>query len=179
MMSRVLLITGATGKQGGAVINALLSSPAKSQFTILAVTRNPSSPSALKLAKKSDNIKLVEGNLDNVSGIFESASKVTSEPVWGAFSVQVPFGNGATAVTEEIQGKALVDEAVKRGVKHFVYTSADRHGDKSSSNPTNVPHFISKHNIEQHLVKKTSDGKMTWTILRPVAFFVSFLTSIP
>lgn len=33
-----------------------------------------------------------------------------------------------------------------------------------------MPHFASKHNIEQHLTKKTSDTDMAWTILRPVAF---------
>jgi len=51
----------------------------------------------------------------------------------------------------------------------FVYTSVDRQGDKSDSNPTYVPHFASKHKIEMYL-KEKADGKMTWTILRPVAF---------
>jgi uncharacterized protein YbjT (DUF2867 family) len=34
-----------------------------------------------------------------------------------------------------------------------------------------VPHFITKHNIEQHLRIKTKGTNMTWTVLRPVAFF--------
>jgi len=50
-----------------------------------------------------------------------------------------------------------------------VYTSVDRQGDKSDSNPTYVPHFASKHKIEMYL-KEKADGKMTWTVLRPVAF---------
>ena len=72
--------------------------------------------------------------------------------------------------TEETQGKGLVDEALKHGVKHFVYSSVDRGGEKSIDNPTNIPHFITKHNIERHLIEKTKDGQMDWTILRPVAF---------
>jgi nucleoside-diphosphate-sugar epimerase len=64
----------------------------------------------------------------------------------------------------------MVDGALAAGVKFFVYTSVERGGnDKSYDNPTNVPHFISKHNIEHHLVENAGD-KMQWTILRPVAF---------
>jgi uncharacterized protein YbjT (DUF2867 family) len=33
-----------------------------------------------------------------------------------------------------------------------------------------VPHFITKHNIEQHLFAKSKGSNMTWTVLRPVAF---------
>lgn len=51
----------------------------------------------------------------------------------------------------------------------FVYTSVDRQGDKSDSNPTFVPHFASKHEVELYL-KEKAEGKMTWTILRPTAF---------
>ena len=86
-MSRALLISGATGKQGGAVINALLSENA--DFEILGVTRNAKSASAQKLLQKSPKIKLVEGNLDDPVDIFKKAKQATSLPVWGVFSVQV------------------------------------------------------------------------------------------
>lgn len=82
-----ILVTGATGKQGSSVINALLA--AKTQFQILALTRNVSSPSAKALAAKSSNVILVEGNLDDADSIFRNAQKVTSLPIWGVFSVQV------------------------------------------------------------------------------------------
>jgi uncharacterized protein YbjT (DUF2867 family) len=75
---------------------------------------------------------------------------------------------------EEKQGKAIVDEALKSSVKFFVYTSADRHGEDSLTNPTDVPHFITKHNIEHHLINKAKGTDMVWTILRPTAFFDNF-----
>jgi len=175
-MSKVILITGATGKQGGATINALLNSPEAKAFTLLAVTRNAESESAKKLKDK--GVKIVQGDLNDVPSIFESAKKVTSQPIWGVFSVQLAMGKGASAKSEEAQGKALVDGALENGVKMFVYTSVDRGGDdKSFDNPTDVPHFISKYHIEHHLVEKAK-GKMDYTILRPVAFFdVSFILS--
>jgi uncharacterized protein YbjT (DUF2867 family) len=86
-MSRTVLITGATGKQGGSLVAALLK--AKADFEILAVTRFASSGGAHKLQAKSPNIKLVEGNLDEPERIFDNAHKVTSHPIWGVFSVQV------------------------------------------------------------------------------------------
>lgn len=86
-MSRTVLITGATGKQGGSVVAALLG--AESNFEILAVTRDASSDQAQKLQKQSPKIKIVQGNLDEPECIFTNAHKVTSEPIWGVFSVQV------------------------------------------------------------------------------------------
>ncbi|KAL5591846.1 hypothetical protein FOVSG1_010735 [Fusarium oxysporum f. sp. vasinfectum] len=150
-MSRNLLITGATGKQGGSVVEAVLSRFSK-EFTILAVTRNAQSPSALRLAKKSSAVKLVEGNLDDVPSLFRAAKKVASGPIWGVYSVQAAVTKGTTFEGEMRQGKALIDESIKNDVKHFVYSSVDRGGNERSwSNPTPIPHFKSKHQIEHYL----------------------------
>ncbi|RKK88075.1 hypothetical protein BFJ68_g13744 [Fusarium oxysporum] len=165
-MSRTILISGATGKQGGAVLDRLVKRNA--DVEILAVSRNPNSPSAQKLLKKSSNIKLVQGDLSDATTIFKNASEVTKQPIWGVFSVQSPMGQGDGA--EVAQGKGLVDAALDAGVKFFVYTSVDRHGEDSLHNPTQVPHFITKHEIEKHLISRTTGTDMQWFIIRPVAF---------
>src|SRR5579864_4224334 len=108
-MSKTLLITGATGKQGGAVINALIASPLSPPVTILALTRNPDSAAAKALVAKSPAIKLVTGDLDNPAAIFTSAG--TS--IWGVFSVQIFRPGHAGAEREERQSKALVDAALE------------------------------------------------------------------
>ncbi|KAF4925687.1 NmrA-like family domain-containing protein 1 [Colletotrichum viniferum] len=177
-MSRALLITGATGKQGGAVINALLARQ-PSDFLLLAVTRNAKSASAKSLAAKSKNIKLVEGDLDATPALFASAKAAAGTvPLWGVFSVQALQTNSKNAGLETTQGKALVDESIKAGVQHFVYSSVERGGDERSwSNPTPVPHFRTKHQIEHHLRDSTANGKspMGWTIIRPVIFMDNLL----
>ncbi|KAL4873700.1 hypothetical protein BDV12DRAFT_182080 [Aspergillus spectabilis] len=149
-MSKTILITGATGKQGCSVLSNL--SQQDSDVEILAVTRD-----------------LVQGNLDQPEEIFETAKKATSQPIWGVYSVQLANFGGKSDI-EETQGKGLVDAALKNNVKHFVYSSVDRGGDASLDNPTAIPHFRTKHNIELHLISKTKGTDMTWTILRPVAF---------
>lgn len=168
-MSKGLLITGATGQQGGATIDALLSHPSITSCTILAVTRNPSSPSAQVLTSKAPNIKLIQGDLNDAPALFRTA-KAVHPNIWGVFSVQVPMGKGATPQTEETQGKALVDAALANNVQQFVYASIERGGPDSYNNPTPIPHFISKHNIEHHLVDNAKGTDMSYTILRPVAF---------
>lgn len=77
-------------------------------------------------------------------------------------------------IIEEKQGRDLVDAALRNDVKHFVYSSVDRHGARSIENPTNIPHFVSKHNIEHHLLNQARGTGMNWTILRPVAFMENF-----
>lgn len=187
-MSRAILITGATGQQGGAVLNALIARQ-PSDFLLLAVTRNAQSPSAKRLAAKSPSIRLVEGDLNNVPGLFKSATKAAGTiPLWGVYSVQVSMGSGVTLEGEVRQGKAMIDESIKAGIKHFVYSSVDRGGNERSwDNPTPVPHFKTKHEIEHHLRNFTAptDSKkdttsptagstitntMGWTILRPAIF---------
>ena len=86
-MSRSVLICGATGTQGGAVISKLLEENA--DFEILAVTRDANSRSAQRLLAKSSKVKLVQGNLAQPSAIFKTAGEVTDLPIWGVFSVQV------------------------------------------------------------------------------------------
>ncbi|KAJ5295255.1 hypothetical protein N7508_010076 [Penicillium antarcticum] len=165
----IVLITGATGKQGGSVINSLIEKDAS--FKILAVTRDVNSAPAKKVAQKSSNITLIQGNLDDPGAIFENVKRETSEPVWGVFSVQTANPRNDD---ERRQGIALVDESLKQDVKFFVYSSVDRGGPKSDTNPTPVPHFIHKHEIEKHLEEKTRGTSMDWTILRPVAFYENF-----
>ncbi|GKU05739.1 family protein 1 [Fusarium langsethiae] len=172
-MSRAILITGATGKQGGAVINALLAK-SSSDFLLLAVTRNKESASAKNLAAKSSNIRFVEGHLDSIPALFQAAKRAAGNvPIWGVYSVQLSMGKGVTLEGEVRQGKGLIDESTKAGVKHFNYSSVDRGGDeKSWTDATVVPHFKTKYEIEHHLRDSTNNGRssMSWTILRPTTF---------
>ncbi|SCO82669.1 related to nucleoside-diphosphate-sugar epimerases [Fusarium oxysporum] len=160
-MSRAILVTGATGNQGGAVIDAVLSRK-PSDFLLLGVTRNAKSPSAQSLAAKStSSIRLVEGDLDSTARLFESAKQVAGTvPLWGV--------------------AVMIDESIKAGVQHFVYSSVERGGDERSwDNPTPVPHFKTKHEIEHYLRDTTARKSMGWTILRPVIFMDNLVPGFP
>ncbi|RYP29535.1 hypothetical protein DL766_005339 [Monosporascus sp. MC13-8B] len=160
---KAILVTGATGKQGGATIDALLNAGALGQHRLLAVTRNPGSGAAKKLEAK--GVKVIQGDFRDVPGIFSNAKAALGGTA---------IGKGASSELEEVQGKALVDAALSNKVKFFVYSSVDRGGERSFDNPTVVPHFISKHNVEHHLVDSARTTDMQWTILRPTALMENF-----
>ncbi|KAK4543112.1 hypothetical protein LTR36_005889 [Oleoguttula mirabilis] len=160
--ARRLVVTGATGKQGGALISALLSKPSQ-PFEIYALTRNKTSKGAQALARK-PNVHVIEGDFKDPGAIFKQV-----ENPWGFFSVTMPM----SAVKEEKDGKAMTSAAIEAGVEHIVFTATERGGQtKSDTEPTNVPHFISKFNIEKDIVVRAAQSKQgtTWTFLRPVAF---------
>lgn len=168
-MAKSILVTGATGKQGGAVLTALANN---ADFTILAVTRNASGESAQKLKSKGNNVTVVQGDLNDVPALFNNAREAAKSPIWGVYSVQLSQGTGVTHEGEIKQGKDMIDESIKAGVKHFVYSSVERGGDEASwENPTPVPHFQSKYDIERYLRDKA--GSMGWTILRPGEWLLS------
>lgn len=175
MAIRKILVTGATGKQGGAVVNALLAKPPPFDHEILALTRKTSSPVAQKLASN-PKVSLIEGDLSDCSAIF------AQEPsIWGVFSVQVPYmaqPKGSPKDIEATQGKSLVDAALASGVSHFVYSSVGSGGpnvaEKEEKLNLKVPHFVSKYAVEKHLKEKAEGSQMSYTILQPVAFMDNF-----
>jgi nucleoside-diphosphate-sugar epimerase len=149
--TKAILVCGATGKQGGAVLKSLATQSDSSSYTLLAVTRDTKSKSAERITETYPDVKLVQGNLDDVPALFASAKAVLKEAgkpeqIWGVYSVQISMGPGTSVDGEIKQGNDLIDESVSEGVTHFVYSSVDRGGNsRSFENPTPIPHFQTKY----------------------------------
>lgn len=152
---RIVLITGATGKQGGAVARHLQGKG----FAIRAMTRKPDSDAARALADA--GAEVVKGDLDDAASL-EPALR----DAWGVFAVQNTWEAGVEG--EEAQGKRLAEVARKAGVQHYVYTSVG-----SAHRRTGIPHFENKWRIEETI---RGLGFPSTVILRPV-FFMENLTS--
>jgi uncharacterized protein YbjT (DUF2867 family) len=147
-----IFVTGATGKQGGAVARNLIANG----FMVKALTRDPSSAAAASL--KSKQIQLIKGDL-NEPGTYSSHLK----NVHGIFSVQA-LENG---IEKEIdQGISLANLAKEYGIRHFLYSSV-----AGADLRTGIPHWESKFKIETHI--KQLD--MSHTIIRPAFLFENFL----
>ena len=168
MSTKNYLIVGATGKQGGAVLDSLLKGPSSSTIHIFALTRNADSSRAKSLSAI-PQVSVIVGD----PAIPEPIFAATGSSLDGVFCMTVPDGK----VSEEDQAKALIDASIKYRVKHFVFSSADRGGPLSDTNPTTVPNLLSKHNIEEYL-KEQAEGRMTWSILRPSTFMDMLTTDI-
>jgi uncharacterized protein YbjT (DUF2867 family) len=141
-----VVVTGSTGKQGGAVARGLLERGHK----VRAVTRDPNSKQAKLLANA--GAALVAASLGDAAGIKGALEGATS-----LFAVTTPF-EGTDA--EIRQGIAAADAAKAAGV-HLVFTSVG-----SANQQTGIPHFDSKYEVEKHIAKVGVRA----TILAPVAF---------
>lgn len=146
---RRVLVTGATGKQGGAVASHLLES---GDFGVRALTRDPAQPAARALAER--GAEVVEGDLDDRASVERSVSGV-----YGVFSVQNFWETGFDREVE--QGVRLADAAREADVEHFVYSSV-----ASADRDTGLAHFDSKWRIENHI----RELGLPYTIFRPVFF---------
>jgi len=152
---RIILISGATGQQGGATARAL----AGKGFKIRALTRNPDSDAAKALA--ATGAELVKGDLDD-----EASIKAALAGAWGAYAVQNTWTAGVEG--EEAQGHRFAKLARAAGVQHFVYASV-----ASADRKTGIPHFDNKYRVEETV---RSLGFTSYAIIRPV-FFMENLPS--
>jgi uncharacterized protein YbjT (DUF2867 family) len=150
--SKPILVTGATGQQGGAVARALL---AKGQ-QVRVMTRHLEKAASLAKA----GAEVVQGDLTN-----QAILQMALRGVYGVFAMSTPFEDGMEA--EVRQGTMLADAAKQAGITHYVYTSVG-----SAHRNTGIPHFDSKWKVEQHI----RQIGLPATILRPVWFMENFTT---
>src|SRR6516225_5659885 len=149
---KTLLITGATGRQGGAVIRRLL----PKGWRLRALTRNSTNSAAQELARK--GIEVVQGDLEDPPSLEHAA-----RGVYGVYSVQDFWSVG---VKREVrQGKNLADAAKKAGVVHFVYSSAG-----GAERNSGITHFETKWEVEKHI----RGLKQPATVFRPAAFMETY-----
>jgi uncharacterized protein YbjT (DUF2867 family) len=140
-----VVVTGSTGKQGGAVARGLLERGHK----VRAVTRDPNSGQAKSLANA--GATLVAASLDDTAALTKALEGATS-----LFAMTTPSGGAG----ETRQGVAAADAAKAAGA-HLVFTSVG-----SANRQTGIPHFDSKYEVEKHIAEVGVGA----TILAPVYF---------
>jgi uncharacterized protein YbjT (DUF2867 family) len=145
---RVILVSGATGQQGGSVARNLL----ERGFAVRALTRDTEKAAAKELVDL--GAEVVSGDLEDRASIERVLAGV-----YGVFSVQQFWEVGVEG--EVGQGILLADAAKEAGVEHLVYSSVG-----SAHRETGIPHFDSKWEVEEHV---RASG-VPYTVLRPVFF---------
>lgn len=127
-----ILVVGATGKQGGAAISALLASPNSSSLSLHFLTLNTTSTKALQLVNL--GATAVKGDLEDVEAI-----SLALEGMDRAFFMT----DADSGEEKEIQqGKNFVDAAKEAGVGHLVFTSSC-----AADTAVDVPRFRSKYEV--------------------------------
>jgi uncharacterized protein YbjT (DUF2867 family) len=156
MDGKLIVVTGATGQQGGATARHLLAQG----WRVRGLTRDPQSAASQALAAA--GAEVIAANMDDRASLDRAFAGA-----YGVFSVQ-NFWLPEVGVEGEIrQGKTVADAAKAAGVQHFVYTSVG-----GAERKTGVVHFDSKWEIEEYVQALGLPA----TVLRPV-FFMENLAS--
>jgi uncharacterized protein YbjT (DUF2867 family) len=151
--SKLVLVTGATGNQGGAVVQALLTQ----SHQVRALTRNSASPDAQRLSEQ--GVEIAVGEFSDYDSLVRAVSGVDA-----VYAMNTPLEQGVEK--ETAQGIAVTDAAKAAGVGHLVYSSVI-----SADRVTGIPHFDSKYAVEKHI----KSSAVPYTIIAPVFFMDNLL----
>jgi taspase (threonine aspartase 1) len=167
----IITVTGATGSQGGAVVQALLK---RGKFRVRAVTRNPESSAAKALA--SQGCEVVKADMTDKASLVKAF-----DGAHGAFLVTDFWASCQCNAEKEIeQGCRLADAAKEAGLKHVVWSTLEDPRpfldssvpDLSDAPGRKVAHYETKEEI-QHYIDKTG---VPATHLMTSAFYNNVIT---
>jgi len=154
-----ILVTGATGKQGGATARRLLADGRP----VRALVRDPAAPAAAELAAA--GAELVRGDFDDPASLPPALDGVGA--VFGIPPVAIG-PRGPEAGAEVTRGRALIDAAAAAGIEQIVFSTVAS-ASVTSTGPTGS---AGKALIEQYL----RDHITRPTVLRPVRFMTNYLS---
>lgn len=154
----LILVTGATGAQGGSVVRHLL---ARNEFKIRCLTRNPDSDQAAALRQA--GAEVIKGDLEDAGSL-----RAALAGCYGAFGVTnywEHFGR------EYDQGRNLVDAVAESGVQHFVFSTLP-YAKKITNGALEVPHLDTKGMLEEYARQRIPET----TFVHVAYYFDNFLT---
>lgn len=144
-----IMVTGATGHQGGAVLNALRGSGHK----LFGLTRHLESEKVKTLEKR--GVTMVQGDFHNPDSLKKAFQNMDS-----VFLVSTHFETGVAI--ETVNAVNAIDAACDEGVTHLLFSSV-----ANANKRTGVPHFDSKWRVEEYL----KDTGINYTIVAPAYFY--------
>jgi uncharacterized protein YbjT (DUF2867 family) len=144
----VVVVTGATGRQGGAVVRHLLSDG----WRVRAVTRSPGSDRARALARR--GVEVVPADMGDLDAVRRACTDA-----YGVYSVQNPMVAGEEG--EALQGRNVATAAADAGVAHLVY---------GSGGPGTPGTGVAAWDVKLEVAEYARSLGLPVTVLRPMAF---------
>ncbi len=162
-----VLVTGATGMQGGAAARALL----RAGHPVTAFVRNPSSAPAQALARQ--GAALATGDMNDLASL-EAASTGHD----AVFSMQMPSHDPADPGSEQRHAHNVATAAKRAGVTQIIHTSVsatgwrNQHPDIEDIHPVMAAYWDQKEAAEDAIRQA---GLEHWTIFKPALYMEDFL----
>lgn len=141
---KIITVFGATGNQGGSVIDSILSDPkASAEFSIRAITRDVNKPKAQALAER--GAELATADLNDASSV-----RAAIKGSYGVYAV-TNYWEKLDAELEFQQGKTIADASKAEGVQHLLWSSLLNVKELTKGAFPNVYHFDSKARVEAYI----------------------------
>ncbi|KAJ5512030.1 hypothetical protein PEX2_028020 [Penicillium expansum] len=145
-MAKVLVVFGATGNQGGSIIDSVINDPVlANEYRVRAVTRNTSSPAALAL-KQTGKVDVVEGDAEDTSSL-----KRVLQGAHTIYSLTTTIYDERLEERELSQGKAIADAAVATGAQFLIFSTLCHITRVSSGKYDKGRHFDCKAEVEDYI----------------------------
>ena len=154
MEATKVLVTGVTGQQGGAVVDALLSGE-YGTYEVYGMTRDTESDRAAALAGR--GVHVVAGDMNDRASLDAALEGMDS-----AYLVTTFFEEGPEQ--EAAQGRRFVDACIDADVGFVVYSSV------AGADTAPLDHFASKARVEESLAA----SGLEWFVVRPAYFMQNF-----
>jgi uncharacterized protein YbjT (DUF2867 family) len=166
-MSKTLAIFGATGQQGGSVLNYVLNDPDLStQYKLRAITRDPSRPAAKALETK--GVEIVQADADDISSL-----KRALQGTHTVFAVTSSTLDDQRRTREIAQGKGIADTAVAVGASYLIFSTLPHVTRISNGKYTHVDSFDVKAEVEDYIRSLPIKS----AFYAPGSFMQNFLTA--
>ncbi|KAI6787662.1 hypothetical protein KC363_g9029 [Hortaea werneckii] len=166
---KLLTIFGATGNQGGSIIDVVLASPDLStKYALRGITRDPSSAKSRALA--SQGVDMVQADLNDVASLQKAI-----QGAYGAFGV-TDFWAVMSKEVEFQQGRNLFEAAKAAGVEHYVWSSLPWAEKLTGGVLRHVDHFDSKAMVEEYV--EENKGEMVVSYYMPAMFLTMIKTLV-
>ncbi|KAF3017797.1 hypothetical protein E8E14_009673 [Neopestalotiopsis sp. 37M] len=147
-MSRIIAVTGATGSQGGGVVNVMKNTPG---WKVRAITRNVDSEAAKKLA--AEGIEIVSASFDDESSLvaaFEGVNAVFAVTNWWEHLFSGKTQEESSSL-EEDQGMRLARAAAQTAtLEHYIWSSCPT-TKKLLNGELSVPHMDAKAEVDERI----------------------------
>ncbi|MGH8254961.1 MAG: NmrA/HSCARG family protein, partial [Steroidobacteraceae bacterium] len=160
---KIIAVMGATGSQGGGLIQAILDDP-NGGFQARAITRDVNSDKAKALAKK--GVEVVAADLDD-----EASIKRAFTGAYGAYCVTF-FWNHFSPDKEGAHAKAMASAAKQAGVKHVIWSTLEDTRKLVPLSDNRMPTLQGKYKCPHFDAKGESDHFFTDAGL-PVTFLLT------
>ena len=147
-MSRVIAVVGATGAQGGGLVQAILNDPAR-EFVPRALTRKPDSEAARRLADA--GAEVVRADMDDQASLTQAF-----QGCHGAFCL-TNFWEHFSAEKEKEQAQRLATAAAEAGIGHAIWSTLEDTRERLPVSDDRMPVLQGKYNVPHFDAKGEAD----------------------